>query len=354
MRSTLALSLLALSFLGLAACQPERFEPPAPTPVRVEALQRSDFAPTIALVGTVRAAQTVALTASQRGTVTLAPRFANGLRTGESVRAGELIATVANDQVAFARTQAHLQMQAALASHELVERSFRDGIVSGADFTSSSLRAQLARETYAAAQREAGELRITAPIAGRLVVRNNVASGAKLDPGVVLADVAAGGAPVVEAAVAAGDRELLRPGQTVRLEGPGGWKGSGKIAEVASVIDAAGTARVVASIDVGRGFSPSAPVPGTGVDLHVELDRRADVLTVPDDAIVAGAEGPAVFVLALNEGLQRSYRVKRADVETGGRANGRVEVKSGLRDGDRVVVSGADALTDDALVSETK
>jgi membrane fusion protein, multidrug efflux system len=340
---------LALSLFIFAACQPERFEPPAATPVRVEALQRSDFAPSIALVGTVRAAQTVPLTATQRGTVTLAPRFASGLRTGESVRAGELIAVIANDQVAFSRTQARLQMEAALASHELIERSFRDGVVSRADFTASSLRTQLARETYAAAQREAGELRITAPLAGHLVVHDRVASGAKLDAGVVLADVAAGGAPRVEAEVAAGDRELLRPGQAVRLEGPGGWKGSGKITEVASVIDAAGTARVIASID-----SDVAPAPGTGVDLHVELDRRADVLTVPDDAIVAGAEGPAVFVLALNDGMQRWYRVKRADVETGGRANGRVEVKSGLRDGDRVVVSGADALTDDSLVVETE
>jgi RND family efflux transporter MFP subunit len=340
---------LALSILVFAACQQERYEPPAPTPVRVEALQRSDFAPSIALVGTVRAAQTVPLTATQRGTVTLAPRFARGLRTGEPVRAGELIATIGNDQVAFSRTEARLQMEAALASHELMERSFRDGVVSRADWTASSLRAQLARETYAAAQREAGSLRVTAPIGGRLVVRNSVASGATLDAGALLAEVAAGGAPMIEAAVAASDRELLRPGQTVHLTGPGGWKGRGKIAEVASVIDAEGTARVVASIE-----DDVAPAPGTGVELHVELDRRADVLTVPDDAIVAGAEGPAVFVLALNDGMQRAYRVKRADVETGGRANGRVEVKSGIRDGDRVVISGADALTDDALVVETR
>ena len=61
-----------------------------------------------------------------------------------------------------------------------------------------------------------------------------------------------------------------------------------------------------------------------------------------------------VFVLAVNDGMQRGYRVKRADVETGGRANGRVEVKGGVQDGDRVVVSGADALTDDAFVVETK
>lgn len=343
MRRTLVLSLLVL-----AACEPERFEEPVPTPVRVESLQRAAFAPEITLAGTVRAAQTVPLTATQRGTVTLAPRFASGLRTGESVRAGELIATIANDRVDSARTQARLQMDAAVAKHALLEKSFREGIVSRADVSTAELAVLLARETYAAAQREAGELRITAPIAGRLVVRQSVASGAKLDAGVVLADVAAGGAPMVEAAVAASDRELLRPGQTVRLEGPGGWKGRGRITEVASVIDAAGTARVVASID-----EAVAPAPGSGVDLHVELDRRADVLTVPEDAIVAGADGPAVFVLALNEGLQRGYRVKRAAVETGGRANGRVEVK-GVRDGDRVVVSGADALTDDAFVVETK
>jgi len=344
----------AITCLLFAACQPERFEPPAPTPVRVEPLRRSDFAPLITLLGTVRASQSVPLTATQRGTVTLAPRFANGLRTGESVRAGELIATIANDHVAFSRTQARLQMEAALADHELMERSFRDGVVSRADWNASSLRAQLARETYAAAQREAGQLRITAPIAGRLVVHGSIASGAKIDAGIALADVVAGGSPLVEAAVAASDRELLRPGQTVRLTGPGGWKGAGKIAEVASVIDAEGTARVVASIDDASIDDEEAPAPGTGIELHVELDRRADVLTVPDDAIVAGAEGPAVFVLALNDGMQRAYRVKRADVETGGRANGRIELKSGVRDGDRVVVSGADALTDDALVVETK
>src|SRR5687767_4738501 len=176
-----------------------------------------------------------------------------------------------------------------------MDRSVRDGVVARAEWTASSLRTQLARETYAAAQREVGQLRITAPIAGRLVVRESVASGAKLESGIVLAEIAAGGAPVVDAAVAASDRELQRPGQNVRLAGPGGWAGSGRITEVASVIDAAGTARVVASIE-----DNITPAPGSGVELYVELDRRADVLTIPDDAIVAGTDGPAVFVLAMN------------------------------------------------------
>jgi multidrug efflux pump subunit AcrA (membrane-fusion protein) len=95
-----------------------------------------------------------------------------------------------------------------------------------------------------------------------------------------------------------------------------------------------------------------APPPGTGVELHVQLEPRAAVLTVPEEAIVAGSEGAAVFVAAGSEGRHNRFRVKRVPVETGGRANGRIEITAGVHDGDRVVVSGADALTDDAIATE--
>src|SRR5205823_5602555 len=94
------------------------------------------------------------------------------------------------------------------------------------------------------------------------------------------------------------------------------------------------------------------PPPGTGVELHVELDRRSDVITIPEEAIVSGSEGTAIFVVATSEGRFNRFRVKRVPVEISGRANGRVEIMSGVRDGQRVVVSGADALTDDAVATE--
>jgi RND family efflux transporter MFP subunit len=297
----------------------------------------------------MRAAQTIPLTATQRGTLVLAPRFARGLRTGEPIANGEVVAEVRNDQVVSARTQARLQLEAATADHERMERSYKGGVVSSADYSASKLRVQLAKENSDATQREVGRLRLVAPSAGRLVVAKPIASGAAIDAGTVIGEIATGGASVVESAVPASDRELLRPGLTVRLLGPGGWSGSGRIAEVASVIDAAGTARVV--IEVADRVTPA---PGIGVEVDVELDRRADVLTIPEEAIVAGDEGPAVFVVAIAEGLETGMRVKRVAIETAGRAAGRTEVKSGLRDGDRVVVTGADALVDDARVVETK
>jgi multidrug efflux pump subunit AcrA (membrane-fusion protein) len=106
----------------------------------------------------------------------------------------------------------------------------------------------------------------------------------------------------------------------------------------------------VAAIESG-----SVPLPGTGVELQVELDRRPDVMTVPDEAIVAAGDGPAVFVASTSaEGFRAFSRVKRVPVEIGGRSAGRVEIISGLRDGDRVVVSGADALSDDAIVGDAE
>ena len=341
---------LAVVIFVIAACQQEREVISSATPVRMEVLKRSEFAPSLTLAGVVRASKTIPLTATQRGTLTLAPRFREGLRTGEQVRRGELIAEVRNDQVVFTRTQARLQMEAAEADHERMERSHREGLVSSAEFSSSALRAKLAKETYAATQRDVATLRIVAPASGHLVVTRPLAGGAVIEAGTVLAEIAGEGVPLVESAVAASERALIRPGLKVQFSGPGGWSGAGRITEVASVIDTAGTARVVAELS----GNATMPAPGTGLELRVELDRRPDVLTVPDDAIVAGSEGPAVFVAGMGDGMERGFRVKRVDVATGGRSGGRVEVTSGVRDGDRVVVSGADALTDDAVVTESK
>ena len=75
------------------------------------------------------------------------------------------------------------------------------------------------------------------------------------------------------------------------------------------------------------------------------------MLTLPEEAIVAGPDGPSVFVSALAQGVFRQFRVRRVPVKLGGRAGRRVEIADGIRDGDAVVVSGADALTDDAVVA---
>jgi RND family efflux transporter MFP subunit len=340
-----------LTIALLSRCRAEPPSEPQAIPVRMETAARTDFAPGLTLLGVIRAAQSVPLSAQQRGVITYPSRFASGLRTGERVVRGETIAIIRNDQVLSSQAQARLQMDAAAADFERKRRSHDAGIVSAAEFSSAQLNAALAREVYANASREVSTLRLISPADGTLVVTKPYAPGTTVEPSNVLAEVVSGGAVVVESNVAAADRTLLRPSLPVHFTAHGSppWSGSGHIAEVAAVVDATGAARIVSSID----RSADVPPPGTGVELQVALDHRRDVLTVPEDALVAGGDGPALFVLASAEG-RSGFRVKRVRVESGGRANGRVEITSGLRDGDRVVVSGADGLADDALVIEAK
>lgn len=335
--------------LLLAACsempQPEE----TPVPVRIEVAKRTEFAPAITLLGVVRPAQTIPLVAIQDGTVSYPRRFAAGLQTGVHVERGETIAEVRNDNVVLAQTQARLDLEAASAELERAKRTFDAGVMSSAEFSAYRWRAERARETYAASTRGTARLRIVAPRSGMLIVARQTPNESVVTADTVLAEIASSGAPVIESSVAAAERAMLRPGLVAKFSDGSAANGTARISEVASVIDASGTARVVAGITGG-----TTPVPGSGVEMSVELERRTDVLTIPEEAIVAAGEGPAVFVVASGDTRWAMARVKRVPIQLGGRANGRVEVTAGLRDGDKVVVSGVDALSEDVLVTSAE
>jgi RND family efflux transporter MFP subunit len=343
----LVLLLLALS---LFSCEHEGDTESPPVPVRTEAVTSREFSPTLTLLGVVRAAESIPLRADQHGTIRYPRRFARGLTTGAHVSRGDLLAEVRNDDVRFNETQARLQRDAAAADFERKKRGFEQGITSPAEYDSYKVAAELAQENYNAASRHVALLRIVSPSTGTLVVTQPVASGATVEASTVLADIVTGGTPRVESNVAASQRPLLRAAQRVTFAGRGtpAWRGSGTINEVDAVVGEGGTSRVVAVVDSGAALPP----PGTGVELHVELDRRPSVITVPEEAIVAGSDGAAVFVVGTSAGRPNAFNVKRVAVETGSRAGGRVEITSGLHDGDRVVISGADSLSEETVVRE--
>lgn len=365
MKHLLTISVLTLVLLTLPSCEREREGRLPAVPVRTELAKRTSFSPTLMLLGVVRAAQSVPIAAQQRGMVRYPRRFSAGLQTGAHVQRGELLAEVQNDDVQAALTEARLEMDAAAAAYDRAERSYKVGVISAAEHEERRVQASLAKEHYKAASTRLGTLRVIAPSSGTLVVTKVYPAGSIVDASATLAEIASGGAPIVESSVAASERAMIQPGALVTFASRGtpAWKGRGRVSEVAAVVGETGTSRVMATVegpapdsDRQRGAMatalPALPPPGTGVEITVELEARGAVLTVPDDAIVAGAEGPALFIAATSEGSVDRFRVKRAPVVVGGRSNGRVEITSGLHDGDRVVVSGVDALTDDAIATE--
>ena len=74
--------------------------------------------------------------------------------------------------------------------------------------------------------------------------------------------------------------------------------------------------------------------PAMYADVEIDAEPRADVLSVPDAAVIRS--GPRARVIVAEAG----GRFRPAEVETGLESGGRVEIVRGLEAGERVVVSG--------------
>ncbi|HEX4498571.1 MAG TPA: efflux RND transporter periplasmic adaptor subunit [Thermoanaerobaculia bacterium] len=333
---------LACALLALTACSPaaEIPEDPPPLPVKIEKAARAPFRPTLVLLGVVRPAKEADVMLPSSGRLRYPERFRDGLSSGVQVRAGEVLARLVNGDTESAVAEAKLRLAAATSDLARFQKAFDLGVVPAVQLATYKAAADLATQQWEAARTRQGTLELRSPVTGWLVVERQLPPEGEVQPGTLLARVAAGGPPRVEARAAAGDRGQLHTGLDVRFVLPGttGAAGRGVIREISPLLEAGGTAPVVAEVTSGAGL----PAPGEGVEVDVELDPRPDALTVPEEALVI-SEGAALFVV--EEGLAR-----RRTVTTGGRGDGRIEVISGLAAGDKVVVNGAALLSDGSRV----
>ncbi len=345
------MSLLWLFALA-TACSPAPASVPdeAPAvPVRLEKVTRDTFQPTLSVLGVVRPAETAEVAVTAGGRLRYPARFAGGLSSGATVRAGEVLARISlqDAESSLAEERLHLKVaESELARHR---RAFEAGIEAAVVLAHAEAEAELARSRVTAVEGRLSRLDLRAPVSGRLIVDHRVPPESEVTAGLVLARIAAGGAPEVEARAAAADRDLLRPGLKVRFVVPGVRDplGEGEIREVSPVVEAAGTVPLVVRVSDPSGL----PAPGEGVELRIGLDARPETITVPEDALVAGESGGAVFVADRSRGR---ITAKRQLVETGARGDGRVEILRGLSAGDRVVTGGASLLTDGDPIAEVE
>ncbi len=333
-----------LALLALAACHPEAEIPddPPPLPVKIEKAARAPFQPTLVLLGVVRPAQEAEVVVPSAGRLRYPERFRGGLSSGVQVRAGEVLARLVSIDTESAVAEARLRLEVATSELVRYQKAFDAGVVPATQLASHKAEADLAAQSLEAARRKQGTLELRSPVAGWLLVERQLPPEGEAQAGAVLARVAAGGPLRVEAKAAAGDRGRLHPGLSVRFVLPGtpGAVGRGVIREISPVLETGGTAPVVAEVTEGSAL----PAPGEGVEVHVELDPRPDAITVPEEALVVSEGGSALFVV-------EGGTARRRAVTTGGRADGRIEVISGIAAGDKVVVNGAALLTDGARVA---
>lgn len=304
-----------------------------------------------ALGGELRTIGVVA--ANEKGLAQITVRFAGWLQklsvstTGERVRRGQVLATIYSPDVL--RAQQELLVVGGWNASQGPGQG-QDGQPSGPgahDGMGAGLAANARRrlELLGISAQEIDEvlrtgkaveaIAIRSPVDGYVVAKNAVA-GVAIQPGTVLFEVADLSTVWVTADVYEQDVSRVHVGQQARLELASypGEKHTGKVQFVYPVLD--GQSRTLkVRIEFRNRFDRSGPRLRPGMYGTVYLDLPATTgLMVPDEAVVDTGEMHYVFVV--REGGHFEPRL----VRIGARARAKVEIVSGLAEGEQVVTTG--------------
>ncbi|TWI62094.1 membrane fusion protein (multidrug efflux system) [Pseudoduganella lurida] len=342
----------------LSGCGRKEAAPPPPPPptVSVITVAAAAVAVTDELPGRVEAYRVAQVRARTPGIV-----LKRVFEEGSDVKAGQVLfridpaefqANVASAEAAIQRAQANLTLaqirerryKPLLAAQAVSQQEYDDAVAAQQQSAADLATARAARRT---AGLTLGYATVTAPIAGR-VGRALVTEGAlvgqgeatpmalvqQLDPIYVTVTQSSTELQQLRQALASG--RLKSAGKdgarvTVVLESGEAYPQAGKLLFAdASVDESTGTVSLRAELpNPGRTLLP-------GMYVRARLERGIDekAITVPQQAIVRGAEGASVMIVGADN------KVVAQPVQAEAASGNRWIVSSGLKGGERIIVEG--------------
>jgi membrane fusion protein (multidrug efflux system) len=257
------------------------------------------------------------------------------------------LAHLEDDEQQIAAARARTTEETARRDHERLSGLYERGLVSVDEYEASRRDSEDALHALELAELELSRTAIRAPIAGMVVARH-------LDVGATVSD----GTPVYDLAdldplyadINIPERHVIQlsPGQTVLLTADSTAAEAAAIIErIAPAVDpATGTVKVTVAVQGASGLRP-----GAFVRVDIVTDTHAEALVVARSALVAEGRRWYLYRLA-GDGT----KVEQVEVMIGFENGDRVEIAGAAKPelsiapADRVVVVGAPALSDGALV----
>ncbi|MGP9818402.1 efflux RND transporter periplasmic adaptor subunit [Salinarimonas sp. NSM] len=310
--------------------------PVQPATVSAVTLEPATWRPTIETIGTVNAARGVELTVEAAGIVREIAFASN-----EEVEAGALLVrlddAVQRADVDAARTRLALDEQDLARARDLRSRGAGTEVnVANAESAARSSEAQLARAVAVLEQR-----RLVAPFSGTIGLPR-VELGQYITPGTVVATLQDLDTMRVDFSLPEQRLPDVAIGQPIRVSGEGvAGEITGEIIGIDPRVDPASRLFAVRGAVSNEG---GVLTPGQFVRIAIEQPREEGVVAVPQTALVSSLYGDFVYrVVAADEG--EGLVLDQAFVQPGRRAEGLIEIVSGLEPGDRVVVAGQNRLS---------
>lgn len=308
-----------------------------PAEVETVTVLAEAMADDVTAVGTLRSNESVVLRPEVAGRIA-AIRFSEG----GPVRRGDVLvdfdAAVQRAEV----QQAKANLALAQANFGRTEDLFNRKFLSQSARDEAASRLEVARANMALAEARLDKMRIRAPFAGIVGIRN-VSVGDYVKEGEDLVNLEDIATLKVDFRLPETYLAQIRPGQKLELASDAveGRLFAAVVSAIDPLVDEQGRAVVMRATLQNEGLRLR---PGMFARVRLILEERANVAVVPEEALVP-APGDVQFVYRVVDG-----KAQRVEVKTGARRGARVEIVKGVQAGDVVVTAGQLKLRDGAAV----
>jgi membrane fusion protein (multidrug efflux system) len=314
--------------------------PQAPTTVEVDTVRTGRVVETRDAVGTVRAFESITVTAKVPGVV---QEIAFG--EGQIVNANDVLVRLDSDERRADIETAVAETRRAVAQRDELNTRLERAVAlrrsgAGTEAVVADLTAQVkgleSAIAAAEARRRAAEARledlvIRAPFGGRLGTRS-VSLGAYVSPGTRITTLDDLTKVRLDFAVPENLLDQLKPGQVVRARSAafGERLFDGKVALIDPRIEpTTRSVRLTAEFE----NKDEALKPGMFLSVAIEVSNKENAVVVPEEAVVSEGLRHVVF-------LVKDGKIERRVIRIGQRQAARVEVVEGLQPGETLVVRG--------------
>lgn len=306
--------------------------------LETEILSLGSFAEVIRVSGQVSAAQgdEAAIVARTSGIVNYTR---DHLSEGSEVRNGEVIARVSAEGIAGGDViaQSNLALATAKAAYERAQRLISDSIISQKEFEKAQLEYESARLAANAGNGGKGGASVASPLKG-FIKQVLVKQGEYVEAGQIIATVTKSCNLQLRAEVP--ERHFT---SLTKIRSANFKMGYDDIAR--SLDELGGHLVAIGKIaDEGSAYIPvtfeftntGSVVPGSFADIWLIMQNRENVLTIPVSAL---SEAQGVFYAYIQHDDDEDH-FERRELRIGSSDGLRVEVLSGLAEGEKVVIKG--------------
>lgn len=305
-------------------------------PVTITTVGNENVSNTLVLVGTITANNDVAIVSEAAGRVT-------GVyaRVGDYKSAGSVLFQLDSELKLAAFKTAESNYNKTKKDFERYEVLFKNNSVTDAQYENAKLAYQAAEGQYVFAKREYSDTKITTPISG-IVTAKMVDIGNYVNKGVPVANVVDISKLKVKLNVAEKDAFKLKNGDEVHVSTDvyPGIEFKGRIESISSKGDDAHTYPVEITLPNSKENPLRAGMFGK-IEFVSIKDSKS--LVIPREALVGSIKDAQVFIV--NNGI-----AQLRNVTIGSAFESFLEIKSGISQGEQIVVSGQNNLQDNDKV----